>query len=169
MTLARSPVTNFKMTVRADCAMSACCLLLLFIKLSRTGFHRGESAFGQMSTFSLDASIQNKANFPIHQPSFPFLTSLSAFERQATEPLPCGNTASLSPRQRAGSGLGVTVGQWSEGKLVQTKSQLQLASTHRRIWIFQSLHLTALTYGDGYCFTSAFQKLHKVLFWPMPT
>ena len=140
-------MTNFKMTVRVDCVISACSLPLLFIKLSPTDFHWRKSAFGQMSTFSLAASIQNKANFPIHQPSFPFLTSSSAFERQATEPLPCSNTTSVSPPQRVGSGLGVTVGQKPEEKLMQTKGQLELASTHRCICIFRSLHLTTLTYG----------------------
>ena len=161
-------MTNFKMTVRVDCVISACSLPLLFIKLSPTDFHWRKSAFGQMSTFSLAASIQNKANFPIHQPSFPFLTSSSAFERQATEPLPCSNTTSVSPPQRVGSGLGVTRSKTRR----KADADQGPAGTCQHPQVHLHLSVTAPNHvdlRDGYCFTSAFQKLHKVFFWPTLT
>ena len=75
MTLVRPPMTNLKMTLRDDCAVSPCsapsptpsvkaltpCLL---------GRGRGGADFGQKSsTFPLPgACTWNEANFPFHQP-----------------------------------------------------------------------------------------------------
>ena len=66
-------MTNFKMTVRADCAVSTRSLLHLSIKalahwLSWTG---GETGSGQVSTLPPPwvAGIQNKASFPFYKSS----------------------------------------------------------------------------------------------------
>ena len=74
MTLLRPPMANFKMTVRADYAVSACsppCPPPLPIKsLVPLGCQWGESAPGQMSALPQNppvASIWNKANSPLHQ------------------------------------------------------------------------------------------------------
>ena len=73
MTLVRPLMTDFKMTVRADYAVSAWSPLPLSIKalapwLSEQGVtFRQESALPQLP---LVAGIQNKANFPFHQPDF---------------------------------------------------------------------------------------------------
>ena len=64
--LDRPPVTNFKMTVRADRAVSASSLWKL---LSEDCVELGGSCFltGVHPTLQV-ACIQNKANFPFHQP-----------------------------------------------------------------------------------------------------
>ena len=66
-------MTNFKMTVRADCAVSTRSLLHPSVKalahwLSWTG---GETGSGQVSTIHPPwvAGIQNKASFPFYQSS----------------------------------------------------------------------------------------------------
>lgn len=66
--LVRPPMTNFKMTVRADSAVSACSSLPLCIKTfpPRLSVGHGLWAFGQESGFP--HPIQNKANFPFYQP-----------------------------------------------------------------------------------------------------
>ena len=74
MTLVRPPMTNFKMTVRADCAVSACSPLTVSIKtfapwLSGPPLSKGVSLWtGVHPPPTLVAGIQNKANFPFHQP-----------------------------------------------------------------------------------------------------
>ena len=79
MTLIRPPMTNFKMTVRVNCTFSACSPLPWPIKapahwLSVAGCVCVcvELAFGHMSAHPplplWVASIQNKVNFPFHQP-----------------------------------------------------------------------------------------------------
>ena len=67
-------MTNFKMTVWADCADFACSHLSLPIKLLPTACWEGQKlTFGQASTPrtpSLQvAGLLNKANFPFHHPS----------------------------------------------------------------------------------------------------
>ena len=68
--LVRPPMTNFKMMVRADCAIPACSPLPPAIKTLAHWLwrRRGQSVFGQTSVpHSPVASIQNKASFPFHQ------------------------------------------------------------------------------------------------------
>ena len=66
----QTPMTSFRMTVRADCAVSACRPSLVY-KAPAPDCQWGESAFGQMSTLlPPGAGIQKKANFPFHQPGF---------------------------------------------------------------------------------------------------
>ena len=70
MTLVRPPTTNLKMTVRADCAVSACSPLTVCkssCPLIVTGGGVGV-AVGLWTSDHLPPSIQNKANFPFHQP-----------------------------------------------------------------------------------------------------
>ena len=72
MKLVRPLIISYKMTVRADCAVSTGSPLPLSVKALVTRFVSGvvrESAFGQVSTLSppLIAGIQNKPNFPFHQ------------------------------------------------------------------------------------------------------
>ena len=82
-------MTDFRMTVRADCAISACTILSLSIKVLTPSLLMGRGGGGVGSQL-LDrhvpppqppttASIQNKANFSFHQPGF-----LLVFEQQAT-------------------------------------------------------------------------------------
>ena len=74
-------MTNFKTTVRADCAVSARSPLPPSIKALAPWLSVRESAFGQESALPPPnpvAGIQNKANFPFHQ-----LASLLAFELRA--------------------------------------------------------------------------------------
>ena len=72
--LVRPPMTNFKMTVRADCVVSACSPLPLATKalapwLSRVG---GSWPLDRSPPSPQVASVQNKGNFPFHQPCFCF-------------------------------------------------------------------------------------------------
>ena len=83
MMLVRPPMTNFKMTVRADCSVSACSALPLSIRaLDHWSSAERESAFGQMSTlFTLPLQL------PASEIKQTFLStnlaSLTAFEWQA--------------------------------------------------------------------------------------
>ena len=79
----RSPMTNFRMTVRADCTVSACSPHLQPIKSHAHGLSvAGELAFGQaFPPPPLVAGVRNK--FPFH---FTLLASLLAFEWQAAGP-----------------------------------------------------------------------------------
>ena len=75
-------MTNFKMTIRADCAVSASSPLPPSIKALAHWLSVGKSAFRQESTLPhLPASLLNKADFPFHQ-----LASLLAFEWRAAGP-----------------------------------------------------------------------------------
>ena len=68
MTLIRPPMTNFRMTVRADCIVSACGPLPLSIKaLAPWSSGRGWGV-GVSPPPALVVSLQNKANCPFHQP-----------------------------------------------------------------------------------------------------
>ena len=60
-------MTNFRMTIRADCAVSARSPLPQTIKALATDGQWGGSDFGQESTLPQASSIQNKANFPFYQ------------------------------------------------------------------------------------------------------
>ena len=71
MMLIRPPMTNFKMTVRADYAVSTCNLLLPPIKalahwLSVAGSRPLDRSLPS-AAHPQDAGLQNKANFPFHQ------------------------------------------------------------------------------------------------------
>ena len=70
MTPVRPLVTNLKMTVRADCAVSACSPLLLSIKSLAPLVVNGRSQpLDRCSPFpSFSPVCWNKANFPFHQP-----------------------------------------------------------------------------------------------------
>ena len=70
MTLVRPPMTNLKMTVRADCAVSACSPLLLSIKALAPLVVNGRSQpLDRCSPFpSFPLVCWNKANFPFYQP-----------------------------------------------------------------------------------------------------
>ena len=79
-------MTNFKMTVRADCAVSAGNCLPPSKKLLPT-VSEGESATGQEPTLSaLGASTQNKANFSFHQPSPYWLLSSEQLDPLSVTP-----------------------------------------------------------------------------------
>ena len=68
MVLVRPPMITLKMTVRADCAVSACNPLPPSIKASLI-VREGSQPLDRRPPFpALVASIQNKANFPFHQP-----------------------------------------------------------------------------------------------------
>ena len=69
MTPVRPPMINFKVTVRAACAISACSPLPQPIKVLPPDYQGRESAFGQESAppTSWVANIHNTANFPFHQ------------------------------------------------------------------------------------------------------
>ena len=78
MTLVRPLVTDFKMTVRADCTV-ACSTLPLSIKaLARWLLVWGSSILDRhppyLPTHTI-AGIQNKAKFPCHQPELSWLLS----------------------------------------------------------------------------------------------
>ena len=78
MTLVRPLVTDFKMTVRADCTV-ACSPLPLSIKaLARWLLVWGSSILGRHPLYlppRTIAGIQNKAKFPCHQPELSWLLS----------------------------------------------------------------------------------------------
>ena len=64
------PLTNFKVTVRANYAVSVCSPLCLEKLLLPDCLSWRELAFGQESVLPLPPTvhIQNKANFPLPQP-----------------------------------------------------------------------------------------------------
>ena len=75
MTLVRPPMTNFKMTVRADCAVSAHSPLPLPVKILASWLSgRGGAGpwTGVCPPPTQVAGIQNKASFPFHQ-TCPFI------------------------------------------------------------------------------------------------
>ena len=88
---------NFKMTVRADCAVSACSLLPLSIKaLAHWLSPRSWKglAFGHEFTLPAPtpvASIQNKANFPFHQPCLFISFWVASSQTPAFSNITCGS------------------------------------------------------------------------------
>ena len=60
-------MTNFKMTVRADCAVSACRPSLCLQKLLPTDCQRGSWPLDRSPPSPMVAGLQSKANFPFHQ------------------------------------------------------------------------------------------------------
>ena len=62
------PMTNFKMTIRADCAVFPCNPLSLAVKAIVHLLGRRIWSLDRSLPFPLMAGIQNKANFPLHQP-----------------------------------------------------------------------------------------------------
>ena len=68
--LVRPPMTNLKLTVRDNCAISACGNPLLSIKpLAPLVSAGGSQPLDRCLPFPLVAGIWNKANFPFHQPN----------------------------------------------------------------------------------------------------
>ena len=61
-------MTNFKMTIKANCIVFTCNPLLSMKSPAHWLSVVGESALGQEFTLPLVSGIQNKANFPFHQP-----------------------------------------------------------------------------------------------------
>ena len=68
MTLVRQPATNFKMTIRADNAVSACNPLPLSINAFAHQFSRGSQPLDTNLPSPQVAGLQNKANFSLHHP-----------------------------------------------------------------------------------------------------
>ena len=64
VSLVRPPMTSFKMTVRADCAVSACSPFPLahWLSVGRVNLWTGPALLYPV------ASIHSKASFPFHQP-----------------------------------------------------------------------------------------------------
>ena len=81
MMLVRPLVTNFKMTVRADCAVSACSSLPLSIKALAPWLSGGKSAFEQVSASPSPAELLASKIKQIFISTN--LASLLAFERRA--------------------------------------------------------------------------------------
>ena len=98
MTVGRPPMTTFKMSIWADCAVSGCSPLPLSTKaLAHCLSGWGELTFGQEPTLSPLplASIQNKANFHFHQPGL--FIGFWALSSQIPPLVTKGFTSTLDP------------------------------------------------------------------------
>ena len=62
------PMTNFKMTVRADCAVSACSHLPPSIKVLARIVYGRDQPLDRCPQSPLVIGFQTEANFPFHQP-----------------------------------------------------------------------------------------------------
>lgn len=65
--LVRALMTSYKMTFRADCAISACGPLLCLEKLLPTDFGLWDRCLPSVSLLAIVATVQIKANFPFCQ------------------------------------------------------------------------------------------------------
>ena len=99
MTLVRPPMTNLKMTVRADCAVSACSPLLLSIKALAPrllcvcgGGWGGVGLWTDVHPPPQVGGIWNKANFPFHQPGL-----FIGFPVASSQTPPFGNNTFMWP------------------------------------------------------------------------
>ena len=126
MTPVRPPMANFKMPVRADCAVSACSPLPPSIKALAPWLSRRESAFGQASTLSPGCRHpkQSKLSFP---PTWPLYWLLSG--EQPDPPFGYRNSfEKITSRALAGCwpGLGPPLPQKSQGKTGRAKFSIKL-------------------------------------------